>query len=390
MPRLEVSAHARQQVLERIQHLAREGLDVASFLSEAGAVLARAVPSGTDTLPTPSWATVDPTSMLITSTYSEGCEMPIEEVVAFEYGSEMPGNRVSDVVRNPRGVQTARELVESDPGGAGAYLDLLRSMGIEHEALVALQTRDGQPWGAVYLVRDPSRPDFSPAELRFLRAAAPHLAEGVRRGLLLGEACDPEGPDTPAIVVLREDLTPESFTPGAQQWLEDLPTTDQDELPAALLSVAQVALAGRGDDRGREPAGARVLSRRRGWVMLHGQVLAGNGGRRVAVTIQPAGPERITPLLMTAHGLTEREEQVTRHVLRGESTAQIAQALCVSPYTVQEHLKNIFDKTAVHSRRELVSRLFSRHFRPRVEDNDERVRQDRPIRGGPFPHGRSP
>ncbi len=389
MPRFQVSAHTRQQVLERVQRLAIEGLDVASFLSEAGVALARAVPSGTDTMPTPSWATLDPTSLLITSTYSEGCEIPIEAVVTFEYCSEVPGNRVGEVVRNPRGVQTARELVESDPDGACAYLELLRSIGVEHEALVALRTRDGQPWGAVYLVRDPSRPDFSPDELGFLRKVAPHLAEGVRRGLLLGEASEPEGPDTPAIVVLHEDLTAESFTPGAQQWLEDLPATSDDELPAALLSVAQVALAGRGDDPFREPAGARVLSRRRGWVMLHGQVLAGNGGRRVAVTIQPAGPERITPLLMAAHGLTVREEQVTRHVLQGDSTAQIAQALRVSPYTVQEHLKNIFDKTAVHSRRELVSRLFSCHFRPRVEDNDERIRQDRPIRGGPFPHGRS-
>jgi DNA-binding CsgD family transcriptional regulator len=299
----------------------------------------------------------------------------------------MPSNRVGDVVRNPRGVQTARELVESDPGGASAYLDLLRSIGVEHEVLVALRTRDGESWGAVYLVRGPGRPDFSREELEFLREAAPHLAEGVRRGLLLGEASEPEGPDAPAIVVLGEDLTPDSFTPGAQQWLQCLPALDHDELPAALLSVAQVALAGRGEDRRGEPASARVLSERRGWVMLHGQVLAGNGGQRVAVTIQPAGPDRITPLLMAAHGLTEREEQVTRHVLRGDSTVQIAEALCVSPYTVQEHLKNVFDKTAVRSRRELVSRMFTRHYQPRVEDNDDRIRQDRPVRGGPVPAG---
>jgi DNA-binding CsgD family transcriptional regulator/GAF domain-containing protein len=386
VPRLHVSAYTGQHVLQQLQRLARDGLDVATFLSEAGTALARAVPSGTDTLPTPSWATLDPTSLLITCTYSEGCEMPIEEVVALEYGSEMLSNRVGDVVRNPRGVQTAGELVESDPGGASAYLDLLRSLGVEHEALVALRTRDGESWGAMYLVRGPGRPDFSRQELAYLREAAPHLAEGIRRGLLLGEASDPEGPDTPAIVVLGEDLTPDSFTPGAQQWLQDLPTLAHDDLPAALLSVAQAALAGRGDDPCEEPPSARVLSPRRGWVMLHGQVLAGSGGQRVAVTIQPAGPHRITPLLMAAHGLTAREEQVTRHVLQGNSTAQIAEALCLSPYTVQEHLKNIFDKTAVRSRRELVSRVFTRHYQPRVEDNDERVRQDRALRGGPFPH----
>jgi DNA-binding CsgD family transcriptional regulator len=209
----------------------------------------------------------------------------------------------------------------------------------------------------------------------------PHLAEGVRRGLLLGEAPEHEGPDAPAIVLLGEDLTPESLTPGAPRWFSDLPALQSGDLPEAVLSVAQVVLAGNGG----EPASARVLSEGRGWVMLHGHPLADGAGRRAAVTIQPAGPDRITPLLMAAYGLTEREEQVTRQVLQGDSTAQIAEALCVSPYTVQEHLKHIFEKTSVRSRRELIGRVFTRHYRPRVENNDERVEVDSPIRGGPFP-----
>ena len=385
MPGLRVSAYAKQQVLERVQRLAGEGLDVGTFLSEAAAVLDRAVPSDTDTLPSPSWVTLDPASLLFTSTFSDGCEMSVEEVVQFEYSLETPGNRVGDLVRNPRGVQTARELAETARGGADEYLAFLRSMGVEHEALVALRTRDGEHWGAVYLVRSPVRPDFSPEELDFLRLVAPHLAEGIRYGLLLGAASEPEGTDAPAIVLLGEDLTPESLTPGAQQWLSDLPTLERGGLPTAVLSVAQAALAGRGVDRRGNPASARVLAKRRGWAMLHGQALTGGGGRRVAVTIQPAGPDRITPLLMTAYGLTAREEQVTRHVLQGDSTAQIAEALCVSPYTVQEHLKHIFEKTSVRSRRELIGRVFTRHYQPRVNDNDERARVDKPIRGGPFP-----
>lgn len=312
--------------------------------------------------------------------------MSAEEIVQLEYSFEMPGNRVGDVVRNPRGVQTLGQLVDDDPDGMGAYVEVLRSMGAEHETLVALRARDGRHWGAVYLARDPGRPDFSAEELTFLGTVAPHLADGVRHGLLLGEASEPESPGAPAIVVLTEDLTPESFTPGAQQWLADLPVLEEGELPAAVLSVAHAALAGREADGRGEPVGVQVRSERRGWVMLHGQALAGRSGQRVAVTIQPAGPDRLTSLLMAAYGLTEREEQVTRHVLQGDATAEIAEALCVSPYTVQEHLKHIFDKTAVRSRRELVSKVFTRHYQPRVEDNGERVRGDRPIRGGPLPH----
>ena len=383
MPELRVSGYTGKRVLERVERLAREGLDVATFLSEAGAAIERAVPSGTESAPGPSWGTLDPASLLVTSLVYEGCEISLEAWAQFEYSSGMACNRIGDVVRNPRGVQTARELVEADPDGGREYLDLLASIGVAHEVLVDLRTRSGQHWGAFYLVREPGRPDFSAGELDFLRLVAPHLAEGVRTGLLLGEASEPEGPEAPAIVVLGADLTPESFTPGAQQWLADLSTPEQGELPPAVLSVAQAALHQRA--RRGQPASARVLSERRGWVMLHGQALAGSGGRRVAVTMQPAGPDRITPLLMAAYGLTEREEQVTRHVLQGASTAQIAEALCISPHTVQQHLKHIFDKTSVRSRRELASRVFTRHYQPRVEDNDQRVRIDKAIRGGPLP-----
>ncbi len=384
MPGIRVSAYAKQQALERIERLAREGLDVASFLSEADAVLYRAVPSGIDTAPAPTWLTLDPASLLFTSMVSEGCTTPwsAQQMASFEYASEMAGNRVGDVVRNPHGVQTLRQLVDTDPDGAGDYVELLRSMGAEHEVLVALRAGDGEHWGAVYLAREPGRPEFSSEELDFLRLVAVHLAEGIRRGLLWGEASEPEEPDAPAVVVLGPDLDPESFTPGAQQWLAELPALQAGTMPAAVLSVAQAALNQPGGHD--HVAGARVRSERRGWVMVHGQALTGHGERRIAVTIQPAGPDRITPLLMAAYGLTEREEEVTRHILQGASTAQIAKALRISPYTVQEHLRHIFEKTSVRGRPELMSRIFTHHYQPRVEDNHERLRVDRPIRGGPF------
>jgi DNA-binding CsgD family transcriptional regulator len=51
------------------------------------------------------------------------------------------------------------------------------------------------------------------------------------------------------------------------------------------------------------------------------------------VIVEAAHPARITPLLMAAYGLTEREQDVIRLVLQGDSTAQIATRLVVSPHT---------------------------------------------------------
>jgi DNA-binding CsgD family transcriptional regulator len=103
------------------------------------------------------------------------------------------------------------------------------------------------------------------------------------------------------------------------------------------------------------------------------------------VIVEPAHPARITPLLMSAYGLTDREQDVTRLVLQGDSTAQIAERLVVSPHTVQEHLKSIFEKTGVRSRRELVGKVFFGHFEPRLRDNEQRVLREQPVRGGPLP-----
>jgi DNA-binding CsgD family transcriptional regulator len=221
-----------------------------------------------------------------------------------------------------------------------------------------------------------------------LRDVAPHLAEGARRGLLVGEAIDPDGPEAPGLVVLREDWSVESLTPGVERWLADLPDSEWERrgvLPPAVLAVAGRALrTAEGVDMPGEVALARVLARTGRWMVLHGATLVSNGARRVAVIVEPAHPVRIASLLMAAYGLTEREQEVTRLVLQGNATVEIATRLAVAPQTVQQHLKSIFDKTGVRSRRELVGTIFFAHYEPRLRDNERRTSAGRPLRGGPL------
>ena len=75
----------------------------------------------------------------------------------------------------------------------------------------------------------------------------------------------------------------------------------------------------------------------------------------------------MAPLVALAYGLSERECQVTRLCMKGQATKEIARTLGVSPYTVQDHLKSIFDKTGAHSRGELIGQIFLEHYVPRWE-----------------------
>ncbi len=354
-----------------------------TFWRESGEALVRAVPHYLS----PCWFTLDPVSLLVTSHYQTGIlEIP-SEWLAHEY-FEDDFHTLADVALSERGLSTLHEATAGEVSRSPKWNAFIQPYGGDQELLVALRTRTGDAWGVLGLYREPGQPLFDRDEFRFLSEVSPYLAEGARRALLVGEACDPEGPETPGLVVLWEDWSVESITPGVAHLLAELPDSEWEgrgKLPPSVLAVAGRALrAAEHADAPGEVAFARVLSRAGRWMVLHGVALVADGARRVAVIVEPAGPARIASLLMAAYGLSDREQEVTRLVLQGNSTAQIAERLVVSVHTVQQHLKSIFDKTGVHSRRELVGKVFFSHYEPRLRDNERRAVAGRPLRGGPL------
>jgi DNA-binding CsgD family transcriptional regulator len=377
-----MGSYAKERTAARIAELSTRGHDLVTLWHECTEVLEAAVPH----YDKPCWYTLDPASLLITSHYHDGLpEYPPKMLRHEYYGNDV--NQISDVVCSEVGISTLHEATGGDPSSSPSW-HMNMEMGGDQEMIAALRTGNGEVWGAVGIYRAPGEPMFDNEEKALLKAIAPDLATGARTGLLVGEARDPQWPDSPGLVVLSEAGEVESTTPGVERWLADLPDGDMEagRLPSAVHAVAARALrTAEGRDDPGEVALARVLSRSGTWIVLHGTSLVGSGLRRAAVIVEPAHPARITPLLMSAYGLTEREQEVTRLVLRGDSTAQIAERLVVSPHTVQEHLKNIFEKTGMRSRRELVGKVFFAHYEPRFRDNEVRVLSDDPIRGEPFP-----
>jgi DNA-binding CsgD family transcriptional regulator len=376
-----VGWYASERAVERITQAACAGLDLVGFWEETRDALAPAVPHHL----APCWYTLDPASLLVTSHYDHGMipKLP-PDWLAHEYGKD-DCHKLADLARSRRTTSTLHEATGGDPSTSERFKRYIEPYGGEQELLVALRARTGETWAVLALYRAPGQPQFTTEERELLEALAPHLAEGARRGLLIGEAREPEQPEAPGLVVLTEAMRPESLTPGVERWLGDLPGGDHapDRMPDAVLSVAGQALRAATAKASGEVAFARVLSGNGHWIVLHGAVLRSDRRRRVAVIVEPAHPARISPLLMAAYGLSDREQEVTRLALGGAATAEIADALSISPHTVQQHFKSVFEKTGVRSRRELVGRVFFNHYEPRLRDNEQRALDGRPVRGGP-------
>jgi DNA-binding CsgD family transcriptional regulator len=198
------------------------------------------------------------------------------------------------------------------------------------------------------------------------------IADALRRALVAAVVAEVVPADqAPGVVVFDEHGAAVSVSPAAERWIAELVEIPAPVVPSESKVVQGVAACARTLSRPGAPplaARARVRTRTGTWLVVHGTPLSGATDGRTAVIIQPAGPYEVAPLIALSHGLTEREAQITRLCVEGRPTKTIAAELHMSPCTVQDHLKSIFEKTGVRSRNELVGQIFLQHYATRWED----------------------
>jgi DNA-binding CsgD family transcriptional regulator len=316
------------------------------------------------------WGAADPLTTLATSparvenlasaeacaAYWE-CEFLVEDFIHFR-----------DLARAERPAASLDRATGGRPARSVRYRAVNRLLGYGDE-LRAVFRADRGAWGFVSLWRHEDVSAFSAGEEKLLADLSSPLASAFRRAALVRDQISDVPQDAPGLLTFDEHGVLESLNEQAEEWLRELEPTvalgerGAGELPTEVLTVSARARAiAAGLDGG--VARARTRTRTGRWLIVHGFRLRGTGGEdgRTALVIEPARSSQIAPIIAAAYQLTRREQEVVQLLSYGLSTGEVADRLYLSPHTVRDYVKQVFEKVGVSSRGELVAKIFAEHY----------------------------
>lgn len=361
-----------ERLVAEVRRLAVRGLPRDAYHRELAARLRRTIP-----IDAACWHGLDPRTLLLTTASPEELlqrgflstetePLAAQAVLASEYERDDYNTFVA-LARRRAPVGILSEATRGRPERSARYREFLAPRGTPFEMRAAFVTR-GRAWGCVVFHRSQATGDFQRADARLIARLSRPIAEGLRACLRVDAARRPYEDFAPGLILLGPHNEVELLTPPAQRLLEPLrqdSPASSTTVPLPILTLAATARQQRGGHGGDAPPALHVPSRD-GWVSLHASLPDGAKSERVAIVIQPASGEHAAPLRLETYGLSDREREIATLVATGLSTNALAERLFLSPWTVQDHLKSIFDKTGTHSRRELRARIFFDEFLPGI------------------------
>lgn len=286
------------------------------------------------------WHLTDPASGLFTSTGTDG-------TLPGDYDSAIRNELLDDDVAKYAEIARRRRplaALVAETGGrprtSARFREQLAPYGFADELRLVFADRFGR-WGSLGLFGERV---YGEEAIAAAAALLPAVTAELRRGVAQAAAAEEQAAgvivlDASDHVRLR-DARAVALLGGAAE-------------TAALPGVVHI-LAARARAEGRAVSG-RMLAPAAGWLALDASPVVGEAGG-VTVVVRAAASTSLLDVRMRAAGLTEREREVARAILRGEGTSEIAARLHLSPWTVQDHLKAVFGKTGVRSRRAFVAR----------------------------------
>jgi DNA-binding CsgD family transcriptional regulator len=256
------------------------------------------------------------------------------------------------------------------------YTELYTKLNIHYKLSIHLRT-PAKVLGTIGICRPRGRHDFSKQEMAKARILAPHLttalentfqfaADEETKVILDGFGC--QSPPFGAIV-LDLDLQVLYLSTGAAEFCNSFtngkentqaPKTENNGVPIPQEILGDCLILKQLYEHGNH---SEPLRRLRIMGMADNKIfqvfstfvkinLTGNPSFRFLVYIQDFSDisRNKEVLLKEKYHLTKREVDIARCVGKGLTNDEIGEKLYISRYTVETHLKNIFDKTGVKHR----------------------------------------
>lgn len=360
------------RLVGEIELLGARGLPRSEFFAELAPRLRNVVANDAS-----CWHTLDPQTRLLTSDSPdelvergvfapEEAQAAGELIVRSEYIVQ-DVNTFADLAARRVPVGILDHATRGDPGRSARYRDLLLPADIPHELRAAFVIR-GRVWGAVHIARRAASGPFSQRDADALAGVTAAIARGIRASLRFEAARRVTGIEAPGLVVLGPNDELELITPPAREMLASMrpeaPAYAQDAIATPVLALASYLRSAPEAVQGE--SNVVTVPGSDGWITLHASLPGPPGDRRVAIVLERAGGARSATVRLEAFGATQREREVATLLARGLSRAEMAQTLVLSPHTIEDHVKSLYDKLGVDSRQELVARVFLDEYLPDV------------------------
>jgi DNA-binding CsgD family transcriptional regulator len=226
----------------------------------------------------------------------------------------------------------------------------------------------GRVWGTVHIARRAQSGPFDHRDAEALARVAGPIAQGIRASLRFDAARRVTGINAPGLVVLDPDDEVELMTQPAHELLASIrsaaPPYANEALATPVVALASFVRASK--DRAPEATNVVTVPGTDGWITLHASLPDPDSSGRVAIVVERASGSRSATVRLEAAGATARERESATLLARGLSKAETAETLVLSPHTVQDHVKNLYEKVGVNSRQELVARVFLDEYLPEI------------------------
>ncbi|WPK13111.1 helix-turn-helix transcriptional regulator [Lysinibacillus louembei] len=299
------------------------------------------------------FTTVDPQTLLSTGAITdERIELLHPQLFENEY-KEADVNRYMELFEQKIYCNTIFEATRGDASHSKRFREILSPHGFIDE-LRAVIVYKNHCYGFLTLYRMEGQGVFSQTEIndvkQFLTSIAQMLKESISYQYQTTEPLEEAAMET-GIIILNQTLSIISTNQAGYHfltWLRQEEQITENHLPRPIRAICS--------QNNGSLSKMMMYAFNHFFVTLTVSPLS-TSSSQLAVLIERVSLNEIKIILLSLYHLTSREYDLIRLLLEGKSTKCIANELSISTYTVQDHLKSIFMKVDVNSRRELISKI---------------------------------